>query len=101
MFITAATEYVAAMAGIVQTSTVTLAKSAAAVRAAAMVELAYPERDEDVSVADALNALADELLTALVAANTVAGGAPTTPAGSSLPQYSFPDPVAWGDTLIL
>jgi hypothetical protein len=76
------------------------AADVAALRAAGMVELSYPVRDGDINTAELL--LAQALLgrTDLVKANTAATG--VDPGGglasTLLPQWSFPDPVAWGDT---
>lgn len=98
VLITFATEYVANKVGIVQAATLNLAKAAAAARAAALIELAYPIRDNDKNTADALTALADTMLETLLAANTDAGG---VPAGTNLPQWSFLQAPPWGDTLIL
>lgn len=71
-----------------------LASAAAALRAAASVELAYPNRDADVSVYEQLNARADAALQRLIdAVNDAGSGAE----GSLLPQWSMPEPVWYGD----
>lgn len=71
-----------------------LASEAAALRAAAMIELAYPDRDADVEVYTQLDQRATAALQRLLdaLANTDTGTE-----GSLLPQYEFPDPVWWGD----
>jgi hypothetical protein len=67
-----------------------MASSTAAVRAAAFVELAYPTRDWDASVYEALLKQANDMLAELRTANASAGE--TTPgAGALLPVGSFPD----------
>lgn len=72
------------------------ARDAAEWRAAADIELAWPNRDADVSVARELDARAGAALAAL---RTV-----LSEAGSGLvedsPLWAFPDPVAWGDTAL-
>lgn len=76
------------------------ARSAASIVAAAYVELAYPARASDLSTYDRLWAQAQIKVSALADSNTTATGSPTDLAGSLLPQWSYPDPVTWGDTLI-
>jgi hypothetical protein len=66
-----------------------LASSVAAVRAAAFVELAYPTRDWDAKVYEALLAQANLMLAELQTANAAAGE--TTPGSGLLPQGSFPE----------
>jgi hypothetical protein len=71
-----------------------LARDAAAWRAAADIELAYPERDADIQqVYDRLNARADLALKRLIEAAEAAG----TSSEATLPQWSMPAPVPWGD----
>lgn len=53
-----AASYVSARAGTVAASLYQLASAAAAARAAALVELAYPQRDDDLNTAEALTAQA-------------------------------------------
>lgn len=86
---------VIATAGTIQTSVAGLAATAAALRAAAAIQRAYPRSADDRAVADALDRRADAELARLVAANAAAGAVGTT---GTLPQWSFPAPVAWGDT---
>jgi hypothetical protein len=87
-----------------------MATTAAALRAAADIELAYGSdrdadrdadpltaRDIDTQIYRELNARAVAAMDALVAAVNTAGGGSS---GSLLPQWSFPDPVAWGDTYL-
>jgi hypothetical protein len=74
----------------VDTGLFDMAASVAAVRAAAFVELAYPTRDWDAAVYEALLKQAGEMLAELRAANAAAGETP--PGEGLLPQWSFPDP---------
>jgi len=71
-----------------------LATEAAALRAAADIELAYPRRQADVSVYEQLNARATAALQRLVDAVNDAGSGPE---GSLLPQWSMPLPSWPGD----
>ncbi|MFC9973547.1 hypothetical protein ACFVH6_21900 [Spirillospora sp. NPDC127200] len=74
-----------------------LAKDAAAWRAAADVELAWPERDADIrEVYDRLNARATLALKALTDASQDSG----TGADATMPVWAFPTPVPWGDDLL-
>jgi hypothetical protein len=71
-----------------------LAKDAAAWRAAADIELAWPERDADIrEVYDRLNARAALALQRLIDACEDAG----TGSDAGLPVWSMPEPVPWGD----
>lgn len=71
-----------------------LAQQAAAWRAAADVELAWPQRDADIrEVYDRLNARAALALQELIDACDDAG----TGADGGVPLYSFPAPVPWGE----
>lgn len=70
-----------------------LAASAVAIRTAADVELAYPERNADVNVYNQLSNRAQLELDRLIqAAETSGGGAVAT-----FPAWSFPPPVPWGN----
>lgn len=91
----AATAYVAGAVGTVDASLYVLATAAAAQRAAAYVELAFPERDADLNTAESLLALADKTLDRLAAANLAVSG--VSVGSAALPVWSFPDPPAWGD----
>ncbi|MFI7468139.1 hypothetical protein [Nonomuraea sp. NPDC049646] len=71
-----------------------LAAEAAALRAAADIELAYPRRQADVSVYEQLNARAVAALQRLIDAVNDAGSGPE---GSLLPQWSMPLPGWPGD----
>jgi len=74
-----------------------LATEAAAWRAAADIELAWPERDADLrEVYDRLNARATLALQELIDACDDQG----TGADGGTPVWSFPDPVSWGDTYL-
>lgn len=78
--------------------------AAAALRAAYWVELAYPERDADVSVYDRFRVDADDLAVSAAQVNRAAGGGGTTDDEGRpdvLAQYEFPDPPAWADRLLL
>lgn len=94
----AVSEVLAAVAGTVPAAPVylrSLAQKAAALRAAADIELAYPDRDADVEVAAALDQRAKDALVRLVDAISDAGGSGTE--GSLMPAYSFPAPGWPGD----
>lgn len=71
-----------------------LASEAAALRAAAMIELAYPDRDADVEVYTQLDQRATAALQRLLDALTNADPGSD---GNLLPQYAFPAPPWWGD----
>lgn len=81
------------------------ANACAAVRAAAFIELGYPERDSTGkgvanTTSDRLFKQADQMLAALVARNraiTGVDGDDPTPAVQILPLYSFPAPDPNGD----
>lgn len=73
---------------------------AAALRAAYMIELGYPERDADVAVYERLGASADAAAKSAAAFNTAAGGGwqtDPTPADTALVVSSFPAAPAWAD----
>lgn len=93
----AVAEVLAAIGGTLPATPVFLtgfATEVAALRAAALIELAYPDRQADVSVYEQLNARADAALQRLVDAVNDAGSGPE---GSLLPQWAMPDPPWWGD----
>lgn len=70
----------------------------AAMRAAALVEQAYPENSDDVSTADALFKQAAEMRKDLAAANiALIGDDPGTSDDNLLPMFSFPAAPAWSD----
>ncbi|MEV0584103.1 hypothetical protein [Nonomuraea sp. NPDC050310] len=71
-----------------------LATRTAALRAAADIELAYPDRNADVSVYEQLNQRAKDALKVLVDGCNDAGGGTE---GNLVPIYSFPDPALYGD----
>lgn len=81
------------------------ATACAAIRAAAFVELGYPERNDPMkstanTTSDRLFKQAEQMLARLAARNeAITGTDPAIPA-PLLPLYSFPDPPAWGDQLI-
>jgi hypothetical protein len=96
---------IAAACGWVESVTGTLtvdlegtAGDVAAMRAAGLVELSYPLRNNEIDeVANALLSQAQSARDELVAANRAAGGTVISP--SAPPIFSFPDASAWrGDT---
>jgi hypothetical protein len=91
---------VAGSVGAVDPSLHDMARSCAAMRTAGKVELAYPT-DGGAAAGQTWAAQADRCLDRLVRANAAVGG--SGPAGTAvlLPQWSFPDPVAWGDSTFL
>ena len=72
-----------------------LAQKAAALRAAADIELAYPDRDADVDVSERLDQRAKDALARLVEAVSDAGSPGSE--GSLLPVWSMPAPTWPGD----
>jgi len=73
-----------------------LARQAVEWQVAADIEIAYPNRDQDVQTAAALTARARLAFTALVAAISAAQGSGYDAA--IFPQWGFPTPPAYGDT---
>jgi hypothetical protein len=73
------------------------ARVAAAIRAAADIEMAYPNRDADVSVAVLLGQRAALALAQLQQALSVLVGGPV----DLLPSWQMPLPETWGDSLWL
>lgn len=96
--IAGAVAYVAGRVGTVDAGLYSLALATAAQRAAAYVELAYPERDANLNTAEQLLALSDATLTSLAAANQATTGAAV--GSTALPMWAFPDPVAYGDLVL-
>lgn len=94
----AAASLVAARCGTIDPSLYGLAGKAAAVRAAAFVEVTYPQREGGTNQYEQLLQIADSMLDGLAVANLGLTG--TAPGGDSslLPVYSFPDPGTWSDT---
>lgn len=93
----ACTEVLGAIAGPIPatpTFLADLAAEAAALRAAADIELAYPDRQADVTVYERLDQRAKDALQRLIDAVNNAGSGPE---GSLLPQWAFPNPDWWGD----
>lgn len=86
----AATAYVAAKTGTVADTLTDMARAVAATRAAGLIELAYPERDADVNTATQLLETSETALTALVEANTAAGGGAPGSASQLLSLHNFP-----------
>jgi hypothetical protein len=74
-----------------------LASEAASLRAAADIELAYPDRQADVSVYEHLNQRAKDALQRLIDAVNDQGSGPE---GSLLPQWAMPDPPWYGDVAL-
>jgi len=73
------------------------ARDAAEWRAAADIELAYPNRDATVQVARDLDARAKDALARLKTVLAEAGSGLV----EAVPVWAFPDPPAWGDDLWL
>ena len=73
------------------------ARDAAEWRAAADIELAYPNRDATVAVARDLDARAKYALDRLKAILAAAGAGTV----DQVPIWAFPDPPVWGDDLWL
>lgn len=96
--IAAAVAWVASRVGTLGVSLYDDAAEVAAVRAAGMIELAYPVRNSDIDTATALLAQADKGRDDLIFANEAAAGG--DPPDGLLPVWAFPTPVAWGDQLI-
>lgn len=94
-----AVAWVLAATGTVAASLYDMASATAAVRAAAFVELGYPDKAEDVSHGQILLAEAQRMLDQLVRANQAATGAnPTDPGAALLPRFAFPAAPSWADT---
>lgn len=74
-----------------------VAREAAEWRAAADIEIAYPNRDADVRLAAQLDLRAKDALAALRVAYAEAAAGIV----EALPQWAFPDPPAWGDSELL
>lgn len=102
-FVADACQWILTRTGAIDASLVGTASSLAARRAAAHVELRYPERqsqnrDDAVQVYDRLIKETDADLTALAAANeAVTGTDPEDPAALVMPVWSFPQAPQWGD----
>lgn len=94
--IAAAVAWVSTAAGPVDVALYGDAAEVAAVRAAGMIELAYPVRNSDLDTAQALLTQADRGRADLIKANTGTGDGNT----GLLPVWAFPTPITWGDTLI-
>jgi hypothetical protein len=74
------------------------AADAATWRAAADIELAYPNRDADIRLADQLDRRAKDALAMLRSAlATETGGGPV----ELVPLWQSPAPVPWGDDLLM
>lgn len=94
--------------GALDTSLHQSANACAAIRAAAFVELGYPERSDPMkatanTTADRLFKQADAMLASLVGRNkaiTGADGDDPDPVFAVLPVWTFPAPAAHGDTLL-
>lgn len=98
LLVTDACAWVAAKVNPVDDSLGGLATATAAVRAAAMVELTYPDNTQDLSTAETLLRQADQLRADLDVANAaVTGTDPEDPSAGLLPVFAFPDPPAWAD----
>lgn len=91
--IASACSWVVNVTGLVGTALEGSAKDVAAMRAAALVELSYPIRDNDIDVATTMLAQAKFARDELVAANLSQGAAGVNVGGTV--QYGFPDASAW------
>lgn len=89
----AAVATVAGTVGVVTPALEPLARDAAGWRAAADIELAYPQREADVTVYQQLDERAKDALTRLLTVAEDDGGGPD----ASLPAWEFPCPVWYGD----
>jgi len=69
------------------------ARTAAAFRAAADIELAYPNRDADIRTAVVLDTRAKDALASLLQAMAIAGAGAIEP----FPVWAAPDPPLWAD----
>jgi len=84
--------------GTIHSSLEGAARSCAAIRAAAAVELGWPDRNADVDTAQQLHEQAARLRDDLHEANLALTGAdPTDPSGAVPVLYGFPAAPAWGD----
>ena len=91
LLITDACAWVAAKVDPVTDSLGGLAASAAAVRAAGIVELTYPDNRDDLTTAETLLAQATQLRADLDEANEAATGTdPEDPTANLLPEFAFP-----------
>lgn len=94
--ITDACSWVTIVTGDIAAAYADQATAVAAIRAAGMVELAYPDTNSDLNTADRLLAEAAAMRTSLDLANRSATGVdPDTPV--LLPTGSFPPAPPWGD----
>jgi len=90
--IKAAVGWVTATCGTIDSSLYDTAQSVAAIRAAALVEMSYPERDGDTNVSNILLLQADNALKALEKRNEILTDTSNDPTANLLPDWSFPDP---------
>ncbi len=86
-----AVAWVALKTGNVDPSVAVVATATAAMRAAGLVEITWPERDADINTGQTLLDQADKMRTDLETVNAkLTGTDPGT--GEVMPMYSFPDP---------
>lgn len=98
ILITDACAWVGLLAGTVDTTLTEAASACAALRAAAMVELGYPDNRDDLSNAKELLAEAVQMRKDLAAANTALGvDDPATTDDDLLPVWSFPSAPSYAD----
>lgn len=90
----AAAAYVAARVGTVDPALLDMARAVGAIRAAGMVELAYPIRNDDIDTASRLLEQAGQALDALDSANSTAVDNPAPGGG---PRGGFPPASGWPD----
>lgn len=93
----AASSIISGRVGTVDPTLYGLADKAAAVRAAAYVELTYPRREGGINQYEELIAVADSMLDALSEANVALTGTAPGAGSTLLPVWSMPDPVTYGD----
>jgi hypothetical protein len=99
-FIADAVAHIGATVGTVDPSLYEMAREAAELRAAAFVEMAQPLETRNQQKVDTLLAQSMVVLDRLAEANVVFSGVDLTGPSAVLAQWSYPDPVAWGDKLL-
>lgn len=99
VMIDGAVQRTAARVGVLDATLYPLGTEVAALYAAAAVELAQPSDEQDTRRYDQLIAAAELALDQLADRNGVVTGEGGE--GSAAPYYYYPDPVPWGDRLVL
>lgn len=91
-------QWVTVATGTIDAALYEAAAACAALRTAALIELSFPTRDAEVSIAETMLAQALALRTDLAGANiAITGVDPSTSAHELVPQWTMPDPVWHGD----